>query len=1310
MITSFKLTGERDTMENLANSRIPFKSKYTIALILSLLVMFFSASTVMAESPDAKTYYVSMSEGNDDNDGLSQEQPFQTLTKMSEMTFHPGDEILLKSGDTWTEQTLTPEGQGTAANPIVISSYGEGEKPHISPSEKDVNAVEILEQGGWEIHNLQISNCLFGIYLRYMDVEVKDYIVIKNCDFFDIDNEYNSRPGLYNHISSGINVALTYPNDPDLLEYIALTNLDVSDCNFDNVNCAVWNGAPFDVCDPGNGFTTRRDTHSFVQGVKYTDCFAKNGAQWGYSFVFMKDSLITNCDADNTGFGDNIYGAAGCVVAYSMDMVLDGCDMKNSHRGSNPFDGCGFDFEGGRNQRNITFKNATIENSDGCGIFFCVNAGYGTENFKVENVILKNNGVDPGIQPGDYLFFLNGAGQSGTAASNGIIENVTLVREDAGREFYTGYPGQVNGVTMTNMEYVTLWEEDESGVILGENLAKGASVTASSTENNPVYSAEGIVNGDIETSNFENSWCSQANELPGWVEIALDGEKTFNYLELYSVAGYVQTAYNVSYWDDGSWQQLFSPVTGNRNVKSTHTFVPVTTTKLKIELTVGCLTQPEFARIKQVRLFNAVDDSLWKSQPGLNGKPLVIKTMEDGSTQFRGNTGGTAVYNTTDYNILNTDVTVRLDKIPAYEQEAVDGKIQAKFMIGVGFIDRQDYLDYGKKDNSNNLSLYFMPQTREKTNFQINANVGGNWHEIAGGTLNMGLLDGDSFTVSLRKDGDSGEVRMYLNEEEIAANYGDFNADLFADGKGYVSIANNVANVPATAQFTVMPIKDGTALVEKVTLSDDNLSLELEGTHTLIATILPENAAIKDIIWQSNNMDAVTVDSNGEITAVGYGKATITATSVHGKKRAKCNVNVVEKSYSITALETPGTSITITNDKIRATEGEDITFKVTVTDAGKEIDTVKIIPAGQEEFEPSGTEGDYSFTMPAADVSIRIELKDKNKEIRAELQKALDEAEKITDLSIYSKDSLEAFTVAKQQAEDVLADLNAADTAITQAISQLQAAISGLVEKGISEHVAVTKVTLDKTVLTLKEGDKASLIATVIPANATNKALIWSSSNSGVATVKDGVVTAAAGGKAIITVVSQDSKKAASCEVTVTKKEIVPANVKVSSVKANMKAKVLKPKKSIKLTGILKPANASDKKLSFNSSKKSVATVSKTGKVVAKKEGRATITITAANGKKVKVDIIVKKKAVPVKSVKLNKTSLTLKKGKKEMLKATLRPSKSTSKKIYWESSNKKVATVNSKGIVKGVGKGQTKITVYSYDGAKKKTCTVRVR
>ncbi len=142
----------------------------------------------------------------------------------------------------------------------------------------------------------------------------------------------------------------------------------------------------------------------------------------------------------------------------------------------------------------------------------------------------------------------------------------------------------------------------------------------------------------------------------------------------------------------------------------------------------------------------------------------------------------------------------------------------------------------------------------------------------------------------------------------------------------------------------------------------------------------------------------------------------------------------------------------------------------------------------------------------------------------------------------------------------------------------------------------------------------------------------------------------------------------------------------------------LKKGESYRLKWKVKPAKGA---LKFTSSKKSVVSVNKKGKLKAKKAGKATITIASKTKpkKSVKIKVTVYKKFKKASKVKLSaeKTSITA--GSTTKLKAVVNPSKATVKKVAFASKDKKIATVSSKGVVTGKKQGTTTITAYAKDG-----------
>lgn len=279
----------------------------------------------------------------------------------------------------------------------------------------------------------------------------------------------------------------------------------------------------------------------------------------------------------------------------------------------------------------------------------------------------------------------------------------------------------------------------------------------------------------------------------------------------------------------------------------------------------------------------------------------------------------------------------------------------------------------------------------------------------------------------------------------------------------------------------------------------------------------------------------------------------------------------------------------------------------------------------------------------------------------------------------------------------------------------------------------VTEIVLSDKNKTVEEGETFTLSVSVLPENASNKAVVWSSSDEEAAMVdQNGVVTAKKAGSAVITVTAADNAEIkAECTVTVTaKKQVtVPENqnpeeqkpaeqppveqppvVVTPSIQLNYSKLDLQKGKSTKAVKISSSTPENEKIVSAVSSKESVASVKVENgnlEITGKKNGTAAITVISNSGATAVVKITVKS-SVKVKKLTLDRKNVTLKKGKKLTLKLTKNPVTATDK-IKWSSSNEKVAVVSSKGVVKAKKKGKATIAVKSANG-KKATCKVTVK
>ena len=172
-----------------------------------------------------------------------------------------------------------------------------------------------------------------------------------------------------------------------------------------------------------------------------------------------------------------------------------------------------------------------------------------------------------------------------------------------------------------------------------------------------------------------------------------------------------------------------------------------------------------------------------------------------------------------------------------------------------------------------------------------------------------------------------------------------------------------------------------------------------------------------------------------------------------------------------------------------------------------------------------------------------------------------------------------------------------------------------------------------------------------------------------------------------------------------TKKETTQKTQKVRTkkIKGLKKSISIVKGKTMKLKPVLVPKNSTEK-ISYSTSNKKVAAVNAKGVITGKKAGTAKITVKSGSKK-----YVITVKVTKVKTAKLSgiPAKKSIKKGKTYKLKAVVTP-KNSDEKVTYSSSNKKIATVTAKGVVKGKKKGTVKITVKS--GSRKKTCKVTVK
>lgn len=496
----------------------------------------YSAPYIISAA-DGKTYYISSSRGNDENDGLSEDTPFKTLTKVSQLELKPGSKLLLRASDVWQRQMLMPKGSGTREKPIVIGTYGTGAKPIISPgySNNTIYGIRIVNGSGYEIRGLEIMNCYGGIVFWYENTYNHKYILIEDCYVHQVTGTTTGWGGGWDQkmpvdlvMASGIciNGSDAYGNSR-ICEDITIRNTKIDRCD---VGIQLIS-RDHDFSGKWNYHGKDKTTSNSFYDVKITNCDVTRSYRTGGICI----SCVSKLDArdllvDETGYqGVGMYwGVAGFQVSRVSDSLIENCTFSNTIKGSSP-DGQGFDFES--DNQNVTVRKCRFLNNDAAGLL-CFGGTWPGAN--------AGNVVDDCYFEGNNRVDDNRIFNIGYPANSGIVKNSEIHMGNKATTFYS-YPlafdesnrvydatGKLiysGGPSRTNPMFEERFGSDLSK---WKDNAAGSSVTSGklSVENNRVVFAKG-------GSDWKNYFleaevtCKSEVAIPGLVFCADDSGKNY---------------------------------------------------------------------------------------------------------------------------------------------------------------------------------------------------------------------------------------------------------------------------------------------------------------------------------------------------------------------------------------------------------------------------------------------------------------------------------------------------------------------------------------------------------------------------------------------------------------------------------------------------------------------------------------------------------------------------------------------------------------------------------------------------------------
>ena len=452
-------------------------------------------------------------------------------------------------------------------------------------------------------------------------------------------------------------------------------------------------------------------------------------------------------------------------------------------------------------------------------------------------------------------------------------------------------------------------------------------------------------------------------------------------------------------------------------------------------------------------------------------------------------------------------------------------------------------------------------------------------------------------------------------------------------------------------------------LPSSIQLSASTATLETGLTKKINASVYP-TGAYDALSWTSSNPKVAQVSSNGTITAVASGSAVITAKTANGKT-ASVNVLVKTPTVKLSAIsktmyrgETTKLTATSSNKKPVSWTSSDPTI-ASVDSNG----TIKTLKNGTVKISASANGGKATCTITVKEpiqISATTSSIYRGKTTTLKAKPAYS-----TTITWMSSNPL----IATVSSNGVVTGKKAGTVTIT----------AKAFGKSVTKTIKVVEPSLKVTGSTsLYRGKTTTLKATT----SYSTKVTWKSSKTSIATVSsNGVVTGKKAGTVTITA------KAFGKSVTKTIKVVEPS-LKVTGSTSLYRGK----------TTTLKATTSYSTKVTWKSSKPSIATVSSSGVVTGKKAG--TVYIYAnAYGKSVKYKLTIKEPAL-----KLNKSSSSIYKGKTTTLKATT----SYRTKVTWKSSNSSIATVSSTGDVTGKKAGTAYIYANAYGKSVKCKVTVK--
>lgn len=295
-------------------------------LLLSLIFTMLTALPAFAVGEQSTKYYIDSISGSDDNDGTSPEGPWRTLERASDNSYGPGDEILLKAGQSYEASFIT-SGSGSEDMPVTVTSYGEGDRPLIYAENMNILFM-VVNVSNWVIDGIDFSAPEgTGLNIIAYNGGNVENIAVRNCTFRNISPDNDST----------VMAALTINCDSSAS---VVRNIHLDSLKFFDVGWAIHTNGK-NAEDDKNIFLGPDE--SYNSDYLFENIYIENAKCGGIVISSVKNCLVRNCRLLNCACADGFDPYAPLWMRHSTNVTVEYCEIAGA---ANSRDGMAVDFDG----------------------------------------------------------------------------------------------------------------------------------------------------------------------------------------------------------------------------------------------------------------------------------------------------------------------------------------------------------------------------------------------------------------------------------------------------------------------------------------------------------------------------------------------------------------------------------------------------------------------------------------------------------------------------------------------------------------------------------------------------------------------------------------------------------------------------------------------------------------------------------------------------------------------------------------------------------------------------------------------------